>query len=215
MKKNKIFFLGLALSAVPFLLGMIFYHQLPDTLAVHFDFQGRPDGFTGKNTALFLLPLGMTLAFIVMYFFTVKDPRHRNQNKTLNYFMFLTLPILNILLSALIIGVGLGREMRINYLITAAVGLLFTIVGNFLPKVKRNYTVGIKLPWTLHSDVVWEKTHRLAGYLWMLGGVIVMAASFLVPTSIIHYVILSSVIMMTGIPGVYSYIVYKKEANTR
>lgn len=211
MKKHKFFIFGLILSLIPLVVGGIFYKQLPDTLATHFNFQGKADGYSDKNMALFMLPLGLTVGYIAMYFFTIKDPKHKNHNETLNRFVFLLLPVMNIATNAFIIAKGLGKDINVSLFVTAFVGLIFVIVGNFLPKVKRNYTVGIQLPWTLHSDVVWEKTHRMAGYLWILGGVIVILSSFLLPSAWLNYCILTSVGIMTVIPAIYSYVIYKKE----
>lgn len=211
MKKNKIFILGLILSLVPFVLGLIFYNSLPETMAVHFDAMGKPNGYASKNTALFLLPLGLMIAYIAAYFITIKDPKHKNQDGKLNAFIFLFIPFINILVSAFTIAVGLGREIKVNILVPALVGVVFVVIGNFMPKVKRNYTVGIKLPWTLHSDVVWEKTHRLAGYLWMLGGVFIIASSFLIPAPFHNYVLITTVLVASLIPAIYAYLIYRKE----
>ena len=88
------------------------------------------------------------------------------------------------------------------------VGILFTVIGNFLPKTKQTYTIGIRVPWTLNSEENWNKTHRMAGYLWVVCGILFIASAFL-PESEILYIILLCVIIF--VPIIYSYVIYRKE----
>ena len=87
-------------------------------------------------------------------------------------------------------------------------GALFVVIGNYLPKCKQSYTVGIKIPWTLNDEENWNKTHRLAGFLWVIGGVVIMATAFL-GTFWLFFVVL---IPMVIVPFVYSYSLYKKSS---
>jgi len=86
-------------------------------------------------------------------------------------------------------------------------GLLFILIGNYLPKTKQSYTMGIKLPWTLASEENWNRTHRLAGFLWVLGGVYFIVMSF-IGWSLIAFLIPLAVMVL--IPAVYSYLLYRK-----
>lgn len=154
MKKNKMLWLGFLICLLPFIAGIIYYDRLPDVMATHFDMSGKANGYTDKNLALFGLPLGMTLVFLLMYFVTIKDPKHKNHDKKLNNIVFLLIPVFNVLMTALMIEINLGKDIDIGMAVRTGIGVLFIIVGNYLPKVKRNYTMGLKLPWTLHSDFI-------------------------------------------------------------
>ena len=85
-------------------------------------------------------------------------------------------------------------------------GALFVIIGNYMPKCKQSYTIGIKIPWTLNDEENWNKTHRMAGFLWVIGGVVIMATAFLGTFQLLFVVLIPMVI----IPFVYSYLLYKK-----
>ena len=89
------------------------------------------------------------------------------------------------------------------------VGVMFIVVGNFLPKARQNYTIGIKIPWTLASEENWNKTHRLAGFLWMICGAIMVILTLCGKMASVWMMIVAAV--MVGVPVVYSYLMYRKE----
>ena len=91
-------------------------------------------------------------------------------------------------------------------------GLMFILLGNYMPKVKHNYTFGIKTPWTFASEIVWNKTHRMAGPMWVAGGVIMMCGIFM-PAKVAFVTMFALIILLVIIPMVYSYLEYKKEEN--
>jgi uncharacterized membrane protein len=118
-----------------------------------------------------------------------------------------SVPVLSILCSGLTLAWALGYELRVERIMPCFIGLLLIVIGNYLPKTKQSYTMGIRIPWTLNSEENWNRTHRLAGFLWVLGGLyfIVMSffgwnmAAFLIPLFIIVFV-----------PIIYSYLLYRK-----
>ena len=107
------------------------------------------------------------------------------------------------------ISLSLGKNIPVHIIIPALVGVLILVCGNYLPKNRQNYTVGIKLPWTLHSEENWNKTHRMAGFLWMIGGAIIIIISFFQFINIA--IVLVIVIILTIVPIIYSYILYRRE----
>ncbi|MBQ2323520.1 MAG: SdpI family protein, partial [Oscillospiraceae bacterium] len=117
-------------------------------------------------------------------------------------------PVVSVLAGGLTLAWGLGYELRIERIVPIFVGLMFIIVGNYLPKTKQSYTMGIKLPWTLNSAENWNRTHRLAGFLWILGGALLLICSLLHVFSI--WVLTGVLILMAVVPMVYSYILYRK-----
>jgi uncharacterized membrane protein len=91
------------------------------------------------------------------------------------------------------------------------VGLMFIIVGNLLPKCRQSYTMGIKLPWTLANEENWNKTHRLGGKTWVIGGIITMATAFIGS----FWILLGVLIVMVAVPTIYSYCLYRKQTRNK
>lgn len=152
MKKNKWFLFSLVLFFIPLALNLIFYSQLPDTIAVHFDINGNPDGFMSKPWALFGI-----LAFLVgMHVFccvsTLNDPKKNNIPDFILRIILMICPVTAIIITGIIVSYSLGYPMNTNVWVGGILGFLFILLGNYLPKVQKNYTVGIKTPWSLDSE---------------------------------------------------------------
>ena len=116
-------------------------------------------------------------------------------------------PILSVLVQTAIITFGLGITFPIFFFLSLAMGILFMVIGNYLPKCKQNYTMGIKLPWTLHDEDNWNRTHRLAGWTWMAGGILMILNAFLNW----EWILWGSLALMVLIPFIYSYLLYRKK----
>ena len=208
MKRNNVFKFGMLINIIPFIMGGIYYNQLPETMATHFDFNNHANGFSSKPMAFFGIPMILVLVYILAYFFTSQDPKRSNQNEKVVAFVLVIIPILNLIVSGMIISVNLGNKVDIGLIINIFIGILFTGLGNYMPKIKRNYTIGIRLPWTLDNDYIWDKTHRFAGYIWSIGGIIYLIAAFFLK-DYSHYFIPVIILILTAIPTVYSYMIYR------
>ena len=209
MKRKTAFRLGLLIFLFVFAVCLIFYKRLPSELPIHFDMNNKADSFASKEMALFGVNGFMLVLYLFCYFITNKDPKVENQgDKALNV-VLIFVPILAILTSAITISYGLNYRPRIDLYLNLALSIMFILIGNYLPKTKRNYTLGIKLPWTLASDYVWEKTHRLAGYLWVIGGLVSFIGTILFKDHI-SYIFVGAIIIMVFIPMIYSYLIYEK-----
>ena len=119
---------------------------------------------------------------------------------------FMIIPILSIGISVAIYASALGTEVLMDAIVPLILGFVFVVIGNYLPKCKQNYTIGIKIPWTLNDEENWNKTHRLAGWVWVIGGIITMLFALL------RFVLITLIapLFMALIPVCYSYILYKK-----
>ena len=117
-------------------------------------------------------------------------------------------PVLSLLVNGMVYAAALGREVNVATLMPGLLGVLLVVLGNIMPKCSRNSTIGIKLPWTLNSDANWYATHRLAGKVWTVGSLGVIASVFL-PAPISVWAMLSITAVMVLIPTVYSYWFYK------
>ena len=103
---------------------------------------------------------------------------------------------------------ALGQTLPIDRLALLLLGIVFAIVGNYLPKCRQNYTIGIKLPWTLDDTENWNKTHRLAGFLWVIGGIVFLIGAFLPGGAVLTLV---TALVMVLVPTGYSYMLYRKK----
>ena len=119
------------------------------------------------------------------------------------------IPILNLFLHVMVYLAAFGRKVDMDAVMPLFMGVLFVVIGNYLPKCKQSYTMGIKLPWTLNDEENWNKTHRLAGKLWVAGGLLTMLCALL-PGVASFIVMMGILLVMCVIPTVYSYRLYKK-----
>ena len=200
--------LSVVLCLLPIVLGLIMWKDLPERVPTHFDLNNQPDGYSSKAFAVFGLPILMAALDALCLFGLKSDPKADKHSKVLVRFMLWFIPGLCILLYSLCLLAAVGKNVNIALIMQLLIGVVFLIAGNYLPKCRRNYTMGIKLPWTLNSEENWNRTHRLAGFLWVIGGAAFILVSLLgVWNGWIFGVILAA---MTLIPAVYSYLLYKK-----
>lgn len=209
MKNNKTFYLGLLLNIIPFIIGIIFYNQLPNTLAIHFNSNNLADGFTTKPLALFGFPAFLVLVYLFTAWITLNDPRKQNINKKVLTFLLLIIPIMNIIGCSIIISYNLGHSFDTSMLMSILLSFIFIILGNYFPKTKINASFGIKTPWTLNDSNNWDKTHHFAAYLWIIGGIILLISSFIFP-QYSTVIILVIAVTISIIPVIYSYYLTKK-----
>ena len=207
MKSKKTLIITSLICLLPMLVGALVYSRLPEQVATHFDLQGNPDGWSSRAFAVFGLP-GILLAVNLLIPFALQaDPKHKNMSGALVNIVVWTVPVVSLLCSGLTLGRALGYDLRIEVVLPVFMGVLFILIGNYLPKTKQSYTMGIKLPWTLASKENWNRTHRLAGFLWVLGGVYFIVMSF-IGWNLIAFLI--PIVLMVLAPTVYSYLLYRK-----
>lgn len=192
---------------LPMLVGAAVYSRLPEAMATHWNFQGEPDGYSSRAFAVFGLTGLVTAINLVLYFALNADPKRANMSPALRTVAQWTCPAVALLAGGTTIAWGLGYELRMERYIPIFMGLIFVIIGNYLPKTKQSYTMGIRLPWTLNSEENWNRTHRFAGFLWVLGGLGFIAVSFIGWSVPVFFILLA---LMTLPPVVYSYILYRK-----
>ena len=211
MKNKKTYWLvTAAITLLPILLGLLLWNQLPDKLPTHFGVDGAADGFSGKGFAVFGLPLLMLFFHGVIYFATRLDKQNRGHNEKVMNLVGLIFPTMSIVNSVVIYSLALGKELNLTMLLFPLLGLLFIAIGNWLPKIKQNSTLGIKIRWTLYSEENWNKTHRFAGFLWVIGGMIFCLMGF-VPEKMLVFLLPLQIILLAVVPMVYSWLLAKKQ----
>ena len=207
-KIDKTFFISTMLCLAPMILTAILYDKLPNQVAVHFNSSGIPDNFASKAFAGFGLPAIMAGLNTFTQVMLNNDPKKANYPKVLRFLLKWLIPVMSLILVPVTLFIALGVEINLNVYAPIILGLLFIILGNYLPKTKQNYTMGIKLPWTFNSEENWNKTHRLAGYVWIIGGICIILSSWL---NFYNYIaIMAILILLIVIPAIYSYLLYKK-----
>lgn len=208
MKKINLFKISVFMYVIPFLLGICFYGKLPNILPVHFDMNGNPNSFQSKNIALFGLPIFMLLVEMFAYFVSQKDPRKQYQGNKIINIMLIFMPLITTGIITYIIIYGLGFRYDIVKISNIIMAILFIMIGNYMPKTKRNYTVGFRTPWCIENDENWDKTNKMAGKLWVVCGIVMLWLSIFGISNL--YIITGILTSMVVIPIIYSYLIYKK-----
>ena len=194
------------ITVLPMLMGILLWNKMPDTIATHWGSGNEANGWSSKPFAVFGMPLILTLLHLICVGITLNDPKKKNISQKMLSLIFWIIPVVSWLVCAIMYGTAAGMKVNIGMVTNIIIGILFMVVGNYIPKSKQSYTVGIKLPWTLASTENWNKTSRLAGKLWIVGGILFIINAFLLYSGVLFIVIL----LMAVIPAVYSFCRYKK-----
>ena len=211
MKANKkTLIITSIVTILPVLIGIICWNRLPEVMATHFGFNNEANGFSSKAFAVFGLPLILLAVLWVGAFVTAHDPKRQNISPKMFSLMLWIAPVISLVAAATIYPVNLGYELDIAFFSELLLGLMFIIIGNYLPKARQNYTIGIKIPWTLANEENWNRTHRLAGYLWMICGILMILISLtrFVPAEWLVGIFL----IMVLVPCIYSFWLHAEKA---
>ncbi|MED1864333.1 SdpI family protein [Fictibacillus nanhaiensis] len=211
MKKYGWSYLLIVLSV---LIGVIAYPYLPDQMPMHWNIHGEVDEYWDKQNAAFFPPLLMIVMMALFIYMPRIDPKKENYKKfSGSYLIFIT--IMNaffLLLQSVTIGYSLGLNIDISLVVNLGIGLLFIVLGNYLPRIKHNYFIGVRTPWTLADEKTWRKTHQLSGKLFVIAGILLVANSFL-PGIYKFTGMLVVVVATVLISTIASYIFYNRYKN--
>ena len=197
------------LTILPILIGVFFWNRLPDVMATHFGANNEANGFSSKVFAVFGLPLLLLALEWFGALVTSHDPKKQNISPKMFAFVLWIVPVVSLIGAATIYPYNLGYQIDITFIAELLLGVIFIVVGNYLPKARQNYTIGIKIPWTLANEENWNRTHRLAGYLWVIGGILMVIAAL---TGIAKTQWMIAVFFVLAIvPYVYSYWLHVKQ----
>jgi len=208
---NKIKLVTMVIVAISFIVGAYFYSRMPDMMASHWNYRGEVDGYMPRFWGIFFLP-ALSVFLVALFFLIPKiDPLRANVEKFRKDFdiFVLMFEIFFFYLYLLTISWSLGARFDMTAAMLPAMGILFYSVGAMISKARRNFFIGIRTPWTLSSDKVWDKTHALGGRLFKGVGVVTFLG-FLAPAYAIFFIfvpIVSISIYLT----VYSYLEFDKE----
>lgn len=202
--------LPVALIILAFIVGTFLYPSLPEKIPSHWDIRGEVDAWTDKDFGVFFFPSVTLVIYLLITFIPLIDPLKRNYPKFhLPYFCFRSLFVLFfVLLYFYALWVALGGKLNINSLIIPATSILFIAIGVFLPKVRKNYFVGIRTPWTIHSEETWDRTHQFSGKLFIVAGLVTLIGSFFSKHSFL--ILMVAILSAAFLSVIYSYFVFRK-----
>lgn len=186
-----------------------FYPSLPEQIPTHWNIEGEVDDYTAKPWGVLIMPLSAVFVFIIMKLIPVISPKGFRTDQftdVLNIFMVALVGFMSGV-ALLVLLEASGRDVHINEMIFAGVGLLFIVMGNYLGKLRKNFFLGIRTPWTLASDEVWSRTHRLGGWVFVLIGFFLFLQAFI---RFSEGWLIGSIVVVALVPVIYSYFIYGK-----
>lgn len=204
---------------IPFLLivaavalSIFYYPQLPEKMATHWGASGEPNGYSSRLWGAWMLPLFMALIWMILRAIPHIDPRKANYEKFAGMYDALVILILAFLLlmHVVVLMGATGTQIRMERVLMPSVGIFIAIMGLLIPRVHPNWFVGIRTPWTLTSDLSWERTHRIGGPLFVMLGVLMIASSFLAPEVAI-WILVAAALAIVIFLFAYSYQVWKTD----
>lgn len=198
------------LTLLPILVGIVLMDRLPLAFATHWGLDGQPDGWTSRSFAIFVPPVIMLALFWVCVYFTGKDPGNQGRNQKPLGLVLWIVPVLSNLCCGMMYALALGVEFDIINLMVAALGAMFTAIGNYLPKCSMNATLGIKVSWAYTSEENWNATHRFGGRVWVFGGIAMMLTALL-PGHIAGILFLVLMLSLALAPMFYSLHYYRMQ----
>ena len=210
MKKALIF--SIVVTMLMFIASAIIYPHLPEIIPTHWNAMGVVDGYGGK-ISIFIFPAISLFMILLLYFLPKFDPKgHNIKNSGKVYpLIMVALVCLMAIISFMVTATSFGMEMPMNTIMPASVGIFILLMSNYMPKVKPNYSFGIRLPWTLANETVWTKTHRFSSKIFFVVGLAFIAGIF-IPAPINILLPSGALFVGLGVISVYAYLEYKKIA---
>ena len=211
LKKKKLLVITSLLTLLPIPVGLLLWNQFPETMAIHFGLNGLADNFATSSYAIFVPPVLMLAVHWLCILVNAFDKRNADRNQKMQTLVLWIIPTLSILSSCGIYALALDVEFSPTAWTVMVIGLIFAVLGNYMPKTRMNPTMGIKVWWAYTSDENWNATHRFAGKFWFVGGLLMLPCSFL-PSFWPAVAIMVITLVMVIVPIVYSWRFYKKES---
>jgi uncharacterized membrane protein len=205
---------ALILAAVT--ASIIVYPQLPERMPTHWSASGDVNGWSNRLWGAWLVPVIMALVWVVMRAIPHIDPRRANYAKFAGMYDALVILILSFMLvmHVIVLAAATGTPVRMDRIMMPLIGSFIAAIGFLIPRAAPNWFVGIRTPWTLTSDVSWEKTHKLGGPLFTAFGVLMIVAGFFAPEQAI-WVLVTAAVALVVFLFAYSYQVWKTDSLKR
>lgn len=201
----------IALLVISLLAIIVLWNSIPETIPTHYNIKGEADSYGSKTSFIWVLPGAMLFVYILISALPYIDPKkyvdqfmstYRAIGIIVNTFLFM---LFIYLLLSWTGHVPAGRSWAPGIAI-----LLMLALGNFFSKLKPNYFIGIRVPWTLENETVWTKTHRMAGYLWVIASLVMLPLYLLLPDNLIEGFFMGYFALIAGVPVIYSFLLFRK-----
>ncbi|MZP30800.1 DUF1648 domain-containing protein [Heliobacterium undosum] len=215
MKKGVFFWINVTLWIVAVLVSLWAYPQLPEQAPVHWNYAGEVDRY-GSRLELVAVGPAITLLVLVLSQVTRRlDPLKGNYEKfsSTHETVMTSIVAFMFFLQMTVIANALGWTVKVGRVLPVAIGILFIILGNVMPRVKQNYFMGFRVPWTLADPQIWDKTQRVGGYTMVLGGLAMMLLGLFssqLPQAAGIALLLTSILAIVFVPTVYAWWLYQK-----
>lgn len=208
MKKHV---LPLTMIGLLILAWIIAFPKLPEQVPIHWNVSGEANGFASKLNAMFSTLGIMVILYLSMAFLPKVDPRKKNYKYFSKSYHIMLNAILGVLfaINIMMLVNAVGYDVPIGSIGPLVVGIIFMVLGNYMPQVRSNFFIGIRTPWTLSSDEVWKKTHRATSKIFFFGGLIMILTIF-TPAFWKEAVLFGIIAITIVAPYVYSYLVFRK-----
>lgn len=200
----------LLLLALDLAFGFMIWSRLPARVPIHWNIHGRPDNFGPSWVNALAVPIGAVVIYALLLLLPLIDPRRKNYalfEDTARFYRG-AIVLFMVGLHVVLALVSLGHKVDVGLVMRIAMPLLFIALGNRFGRLRHNYFFGFRLPWTLASEEVWNRTHRMAGRLWVAGGLVMLLAALLPPVPGVA-VLVGVMVILTIVPMVYSWRLYR------
>lgn len=208
MNRKKMLFLTSLIIFIPMIVGLVLWNKLPEEIPVHFNTDGEPDNWESKSFAVFFIPLFLWVVHLLTGFITLADPKKQNISDKVFLLMLYICPAAGMFGSIVMYTGALNLPVSVNMIGNLFLGIVFIAAGNYMPKTRQNYTIGIKIPWALNDEENWNKTHRFAGIVWVICGAVLIINAFLD----IIWIVPASIAVAALLPTAYSFLLYVRNS---
>ena len=207
-RNRKWLLLSSALCLLPGVVGLLLWDRLPGILS---EFWSVGEPTPAGTILLVVLPplLGLATQWLCVWI-TARDPKNKGRNEKPFRLVLWIVPVTVNFNAVLMYAPALGLRLGMGSLVAGTTGILFLVIGNYLPKCRQNHTIGIKLPWTFRSEENWNATHRFGGRVWVIGGLLCMVFALL-PGMLSIWCTMAVIFAMVLLPVAYSYGYYRKQ----
>ena len=208
---RKLQWAAIAIVVITFIVALLARPMLPSRVAMHWDINGRANGFSGSGFGAFFMPVLEALLVGLFYFLPSIDPMKKNYAAFLGWYDGLVVMITGFMLYVYLVtlAINMGYPLNIMQCLAPGFAVLFFYMGMLMEKAKQNWFVGFRTPWTLSSPRVWDKTHALAGKMFKAAGVVALIGIVFPRIGLMASI---AVVVAAAVAGfVYSYVEYRKE----
>lgn len=205
------FWLKICLVGLMWVAGIFFYQSLPDILPTHWNMAGEVDGYGSKEIFVWLFP-AIGLAMLILFWLLPKlDPRKEKYQKFAQVWEIMQTVLVGFFtyMYAVTLYAAMVPNVNVSVFVLVGIGVMFLILGNYMGKIRQNYFVGVKTPWTIDNEDVWNKTHRLAGWCFVLAGLLFIFQGLTGWVS--GWLFGLAMVLAVVVPIIYSFVIFPKK----